>query len=574
MAVAVIITFVLMMSKLVQLYNEVYESKIKDNLAAFTFLHKEYEKILVFGAERMANNRVLRNSVKRDDLQDLEQKLHDFMALEALNFSFIVRKPKDGGLSLVASGHQPTDSFQPVLEELNTTLFSKVFSEERQDPVDQYYKMYLPLTGSLISLFKVECLNPKGRDLAFVTALPIKSTEEDPLFLVVGRLFFGHQAIVDRMNLLLTDGKNPVPGVAVIMMSHSEVLYSTGDQTILEAAALRHDQMSVEDLKFSFNGREVDGASYLIQGEDAYLVVLSDRTNLKKTIWQAAGITALLIFITMLVFLIILNWFLRGIFASIKNLQNTTERMEKGDLSARAEVLRKDELGAFAKRFNKMAESLQEKVRQISIQSERENQLIKAQTESELRSLRSQMQPHFLFNTLHMISSMVEVDPKGSMEMLNHLSSLYRMIMKSATAKTSPLTLEIEIVENYLNLQKKRFGSRLDYRIDNQIDSFEDIYIPGLILQTLVENAVKYGIEEAIEGGQVIIKISRHSPSLILVQVKNSGMPLKNRYFERMGLANTRERLQLLYGDQHYFQLFINKENLTEARFFITGARI
>ncbi len=572
--IAVSLTFALMLSKLLDLYNDIYQAKIKDNLSSLTFLHREYEKILFYAGDRVVKNKSIHQAITSQDHQQVEQKLQEIISLETLDFAYVVYKENDH-ISLIARGHKHPQLGTGNIDQLSQKIFIPLLTQAMRNKPSN---LYIPLTPEFLR----EELSAEERipeaDLGFFFALPFKTSSKDGYYLVAGRRYYDHPALKSRMRLLLNEEGESPNGLAVMVMSQSSLLYAVGDQEIIDAMQKRRKDLSKSvsqsELRFTFSGRVVDGASYQLKDKDAYIIVLSDRTKLKDTIWQAAGMTTLIVGVMMLVFLFILNWFLRNLFASIKNLEETTNLMEAGDLSARAKVMRKDELGSLAKRFNLMAKSLQEKMRQISIQSEKEKQLIKAQTESELRSLRSHMQPHFLFNSLHMISSMVEIDPKGSKDMLKNLGDLYRLLLYSATSKTSPLSSELEIVDRYLNLQKKRFGNRLEFSIKTQVSDQSQCYIPGLILQTLVENALKYGVEDSIEGGRITIEITRHSDGMYLARVTNSGLPLKKKIEERMGLANTKERLSLLYNDKHDFKLWTNDEGLTEARFYFSGEKL
>src|SRR5690606_8738759 len=117
--------------------------------------------------------------------------------------------------------------------------------------------------------------------------------------------------------------------------------------------------------------------------------------------------------------------------------------------------------------------------------------MAKAQVEAELVAMRTQMNPHFLFNALNSIGSMAMFDAEGAVKMLQKMADLYRSILDSTKRKTHSLNDEMRIVQSYLDLEAMRFGNRLTYSFEVP-EGVRDIQIPGLVLQTLVENAVKH----------------------------------------------------------------------------------
>lgn len=191
--------------------------------------------------------------------------------------------------------------------------------------------------------------------------------------------------------------------------------------------------------------------------------------------------------------------------------------------------------------------------------------------ESELHVLKNQMQPHFLFNSLNSLLYLFESKSDLAPEMTLLLSDLYREILASSKKIVVNLEEELSIVDKYLRLEKLRFGNRLDYKIILP-DTTQDIFIPPLILQTLVENAIKHGISSLAEGGQVQVQVSQAQPGYN-VKVSNSG-DLKGGSEEGgTGLANSISRLDLLYGDSHKFSMEVVEQSVN-VNFWISGERI
>lgn len=168
--------------------------------------------------------------------------------------------------------------------------------------------------------------------------------------------------------------------------------------------------------------------------------------------------------------------------------------------------------------------------------------------EARLQALRNQLHPHFLFNTLNAISTLVHKDADAADEMISNLSELLRVALDTSDRQEVSLRQELEFLDRYLEIQQVRFGDRL--RIQKQIDaSTLDAYVPTLILQPLVENAIKHGIEPRPGPGQVSVEALRENQTLRLT-VRDNGQGAKKPpgHSEGIGIANTRARLQELYG--------------------------
>jgi two-component sensor histidine kinase len=176
-------------------------------------------------------------------------------------------------------------------------------------------------------------------------------------------------------------------------------------------------------------------------------------------------------------------------------------------------------------------------------------------TEAKLDALRSQLQPHFLFNTLNAISTLVHKDPAAADEMITNLSELLRAAMDT-TEQEIPLRRELDFLNRYLEIQQVRFADRL--RVEKEIDALAlDGLVPALILQPLVENAIRHGIEPQSSTGLVRIRVRREG-NILRLSVRDSGSGAKEQNKEQpgIGLANSRARLQALYGDRA--QLMLN----------------
>ncbi|MEO5859458.1 MAG: histidine kinase [Pyrinomonadaceae bacterium] len=188
--------------------------------------------------------------------------------------------------------------------------------------------------------------------------------------------------------------------------------------------------------------------------------------------------------------------------------------------------------------------------------------------QSRLQVLKMQLHPHFLFNTLNAISELVHRDPDIADRMLTDLSDLLRMSFENLEVQEIPLKQELEFLRKYLEIEQTRFHDRLEVKMDIGSDTL-DASVPNMILQPLVENAIKHGISPRAEGGHINIGASRNNGHLHLsVSDDGVGMPSNDAKLiaEGVGLSNTRRRLKHLYGDGHKFQLTPEGEHGVNVR--------
>lgn len=176
-------------------------------------------------------------------------------------------------------------------------------------------------------------------------------------------------------------------------------------------------------------------------------------------------------------------------------------------------------------------------------------------SEARLEALQAQLQPHFLFNALNSATVLTTADPARASRVLLKLSELLRFTLDRAAPHEVSLRQELAQLEPYLEIQQIRFGARL--AIAREVDQGTlDALVPTLVLQPLVENAVRHGIEPNPAGGKVTIR-SRATNGTLYLEVRDSGAgpPSDHNGPEGIGLANTRARLTRLYGASHRFEL-------------------
>lgn len=186
----------------------------------------------------------------------------------------------------------------------------------------------------------------------------------------------------------------------------------------------------------------------------------------------------------------------------------------------------------------------------------RASQLEARLVQAQLQALRMQLQPHFLFNTLHAVSALMEDDIKAARRMIARLSELLRLTLEQSGQQEVTLQQELEALERYLEIEQIRFQDRL--QIEMKIDP-ETLAarVPYLILQPLVENAIRHGIAPLSSAGKIEIRSARQDGMLeLLVRDDGPGLPDGEAAFkEGIGLANTRARLEQLYGLEHRIEI-------------------
>jgi LytS/YehU family sensor histidine kinase len=192
-------------------------------------------------------------------------------------------------------------------------------------------------------------------------------------------------------------------------------------------------------------------------------------------------------------------------------------------------------------------------VRTAREKDRRELRLEAQLADARLQALRAQLQPHFLFNALNTISVLMHENVESADRILLQLSALLRRSLDGSEDHEVTLGEEIGFLERYLEIEQARFGGRLSYEVMVPEQALA-ARVPTLILQPLVENAVHHGISARAGPGRVAIKASRHGDVLRL-SVSDDGRGLPQHASERIGLANTRARLQLLHADRQRFEV-------------------
>jgi signal transduction histidine kinase len=184
-------------------------------------------------------------------------------------------------------------------------------------------------------------------------------------------------------------------------------------------------------------------------------------------------------------------------------------------------------------------------------------------TEARLEALRMQLNPHFLFNTLHAVSTLVDRDPGGVRRMIARLSELLRHVLDEDAPQEVPLSQELDFLEDYLEIQSIRFQGDLDATIDVP-SSLHDAQVPNLILQPVVENAIRHGASQVRGIGRIEVQGRRDDDTLVLT-VSDNGPGLPASPEDGLGLRNVRARLRELYGAEQSLDLTSGDDGGTRA---------
>jgi two-component system LytT family sensor kinase len=187
----------------------------------------------------------------------------------------------------------------------------------------------------------------------------------------------------------------------------------------------------------------------------------------------------------------------------------------------------------------------------------RQEQLLGAQqrllTEARLRALTSQINPHFLFNTLNTVNSLIRTNPEQARNVVRKLSNILRRLLRK-DENLSPLRDEISFINDYLSIEMTRFGDKLRFVNETEPDTLDRL-IPSMLLQPIIENSIKHGLSSKIEGGVITLR-TRLRQDRLHIEIEDDGVGVEESKLATMfdsgiGVSNVNERLQVLFGDDY-----------------------
>ncbi len=184
----------------------------------------------------------------------------------------------------------------------------------------------------------------------------------------------------------------------------------------------------------------------------------------------------------------------------------------------------------------------------LARERERVERIEREALSANLRALQAQIEPHFLFNTLANVTSLIDADPAKAKRMLESFNRFLRASLAATRTETTTLGADAELIAAYLDVLQVRMGSRLAYRIDVPED-LAGFPIPPLLVQPVVENAIRHGLEPKVEGGEVAFT-ARREEGRVRIDVTDTGVGFAAATRGGLGLSNLRDRLRLLYGER------------------------
>ncbi len=294
---------------------------------------------------------------------------------------------------------------------------------------------------------------------------------------------------------------------------------------------------------------------WLIIGAVPIHEIIGDIQNIQDKIWTYS--------IALLLLASLISWlFSRRITSPLKKLMKQMERIEKSDFTAITEVTSRDEVGQLSRKFNKM-------LKQIGSLIEQVNEVESKKREAEIRVLRHQINPHFLYNTLSTIRWMVKL--KNYDGVYNGISALVQLMEASMEKKGPFISLqdELDLLDKYMIIQKFRYGSHLQLEVSYE-ERLLPIKIPRMLLQPIVENAIFHGIAPKEEGGTIRVTIEESSDrAMLMLTITDDGIGIPDDKISSLlggmkqtrsgmfgiGLKHVHETIQLYYGHQSGLQI-------------------
>ncbi len=312
-----------------------------------------------------------------------------------------------------------------------------------------------------------------------------------------------------------------------------------------------------------------DGMYYIyndIEGTDWMVIHKIPRYNLENSYQEIRSNTILIICISVILLLFLYYFYSKKTNKPILQLKTAMEKVQNGELDTRVEVYSNDEIGFLAKGMNQMTKNLQEHIKRVYIAEIR-------QREAEIKTLKTQIQPHYLYNTLDVIRmTAVMNDDYQTAGLLDGLSGQLKYLIGGAREIVT-LRDEIENVENYFKIVRVRYENRFGLDI-NVNEDFLDLRVPQLILQPVVENSVKYGLRPKEESGIIAINVQVEGERL-LISVMDNGLGMSQQKLREVqellenketvkharskkasiGLKNAHDRIKLILGEEYGMEI-------------------
>lgn len=346
----------------------------------------------------------------------------------------------------------------------------------------------------------------------------------------------------------LSLGKN---GYAFVIQKDGTLIYHPDS----EAFESVDKQMSVQDISNSPMDSMVSEDFFVhkipIENSDWVLVGVSSFSRFKEDSVKLLGVVSIVGVVSLLMCMVGIFVVIRYQLLPVKKLGQVMKRVEDGDTTVRAEQKGAQEFQVLASTFNQMLERIE-----FLMKEEKEQEALTRIYE--LKALTSQINPHFLYNTLDTIIWMAEFqDHQKVVDITKALSNYFRLSL-NAGEEIVTLRQELEHVRQYLFIQKERYGDKLDYHID-ELDGIPELTLPKIVLQPLVENAIYHGIKESERPGKITITVSKRD-TFIDICIADNGVGMEENTTSKkelggVGLRNIQERLTLFFGESFSMEI-------------------
>lgn len=346
----------------------------------------------------------------------------------------------------------------------------------------------------------------------------------------------------------LSLGKN---GYAFVIQKDGTLIYHPDS----EAFESVDKQMSVQDISNSPMDSMVSKDFFVhkipIENSDWVLVGVSSFSRFKEDSVKLLGVVSIVGIVSLLMCMVGIFVVIRYQLLPVKKLGQVMKRVEDGDTTVRAEQKGAQEFQVLASTFNQMLERIE-----TLMKEEKEQEALTRIYE--LKALTSQINPHFLYNTLDTIIWMAEFqDHQKVVDITKALSNYFRLSL-NAGEEIVTLRQELEHVRQYLFIQKERYGDKLDYHID-ELDGIPELTLPKIVLQPLVENAIYHGIKESERPGKITITVSKRD-TFIDICIADNGVGMEENTTSKkelggVGLRNIQERLTLFFGESFSMEI-------------------
>lgn len=350
-------------------------------------------------------------------------------------------------------------------------------------------------------------------------------------------------------------------GAALVNLQQDWIFSDKKNDSILPELKKVLEQPRVQDNDTGQDIMEVQGSRYLLTFEyskvlDTYLTFYVPESELLGPLSKHRTFLWYLSILSFVVILLFSFWIYRLIHRPLKRLVISFRKVEKGDLNIEIHHQNKDEFNYLYGQFNAMARKLG-----LLIQEVYEERIHSQQ--SELKQLQSQINPHFLYNSLYILKGLVQMNDNRSAEtMIEHLGQYFMFITKTGTGEVS-LEQEFAHSKAYTEIQNMRFFNRIEVEWADIPEYFRYIQVPRLILQPIIENAYEHALEEKIGGGKLIVSIVQETEQVLCIVVEDNGDKLDEERLwktnellrkgektqESTGLFNVHRRLQIKYGE-------------------------